>query len=147
MECHNFWQHKLRYFEIKIKRTTFVQTLLSTWKETPWLNCNYKTFSFIPVCPCGFSLTQEYSRNQGREDKFDCCPEIAKQTYMSFSNKSHRYQNTHSQLFEMASWRNIQSHFWAFNIQCNIGSKLEHLIKIFFLSTFFDGNDQNFPKW
>ena len=51
------------------------------------------------------------------------------------------------QLFEMASWRNIQSHFWAFNIQCNIGSKLEHLTKIFFLNTFFHGYDWNFLRW
>ena len=52
-----------------------------------------------------------------------------------------------TQLFEMASRRNIQSHFWAFNIQCNIGSKLEHLTKIFFLNTFFHGYDWNFLRW
>ena len=40
--------------------------------------------------------------------------------------------NIWAQLFEMASWRNIQSHFWAFNIQCNIGSKLGHLTKNIF---------------
>ena len=33
------------------------------------------------------------------------------------------------QLFEMAVWGNIESHFWAFNIQGNMGSKLEHLTK------------------
>ena len=31
-----------------------------------------------------------------------------------------------SQLFEMASRRNIKSYIWAFNIQCNMGSKLGH---------------------
>ena len=41
------------------------------------------------------------------------------------------YNDLWSQLFEMASRRNIQSYFWAFNIQCNIGSKLDTLQKYF----------------
>ena len=57
------------------------------------------------------------------------------------------YGKRETQLFEMASRRNIQSHFWAFNIQCNIGSKLEHLTKIFFLNTFFHRNNWNFLRW
>ena len=44
--------------------------------------------------------------------------------------------NSSPQLFQMASQRNIKSHFWAFNIQYNLGSKLEHVTKKF-LSTFF----------
>ena len=52
-----------------------------------------------------------------------------------------------SQLFQMASRRNIKSYIWAFNIQCNMGSKLEHLTQIFFPSTFFHRNYWNFLRW
>ena len=64
-----------------------------------------------------------------------------------FVNFSAIWEKFHTQLFEMASWRNIQSHFWAFNIQCNIGSKLDHLTTIFFLKTFVHGNDWKFLRW
>ena len=72
---------------------------------------------------------------------------LVKNALNEFSQVFKRFMIPSSQLFEMASRRNIQSHFWAFNIQCNIGSKLEHLTKIFFLNTFFHGNDWNFLRW
>ena len=35
----------------------------------------------------------------------------------------------------------IYNLFFEHLIQCNMGSKLEHLTKIFFMNTFFHGND------
>ena len=58
-------------------------------------------------------------------------------------------EGANPQLFEMAPRRNIQSHFWAFRIQCNIGSKLEQLTNFFsrayflteIIKTLWDGKE------